>query len=268
MSSSDPERQARLEAVLAHAPAGLMLDIDGTISPIAPTPGAAVVPEPIKALLRRLAERLPLVAAVSGRAAADALRMVGVAEMVYVGNHGFEMYRHGRVEPLPEAARFQGTIAEVLRIARAELPLPGLLFEDKGLTASVHYRLAEDPETAGARAGAVLERLTAEHGLRLTPGRMVWEIRPPLQANKGTAVRWLVGAYGLDGAIFCGDDRTDVDAFRELGALRAERGLATLNVGVMAAETPSDVRMGADLLVDGVPGMERLLEQLVVLAGA
>ena len=268
MISSDAEIRRRLQAVLDCPPVGLLLDIDGTISPIAATPDGASVPEPIRVLLGRLATRLPLVAAVSGRAAADAARMVDVAGMVYAGNHGLEMLRDGLSVPLPEAAPFQDAIRNVLRAAKAELPLPGLIFENKGLTASVHYRLAGDPAAAGAEAGTVLERLASMHGLRLTSGRMVWEIRPPLEANKGTAVRRLVEEYRLRGVIFCGDDRTDVDAFTVLSDLRPAGICDTLNVGVAAAETPWEVQAGADVLVDGVTGMERLLRELVELAGA
>ena len=268
MISSDAEIRGRLQAVLDCPPVGLLLDIDGTISPIAATPEGANVPEPIRVLLGRLAARLPLVAAVSGRAATDAARMVDVAGMVYAGNHGLEMFRDGLSVPLPEAAPFQDAIREVLRIAEAELPLPGLIFENKGLTASVHYRLAGDPAAAGPEAGTVLERLASMHGLRLTSGRMVWEIRPPLRADKGTAVRRLVEEYRLRGAIFCGDDRTDVDAFTILSDLRSARICETLNVGVAAAETPREVQAGADVLVEGVAGMEQLLQALVELAGA
>lgn len=268
MISSDADVRAGLDAVLARPPVGLLLDIDGTISPIAPTPQEAAVPDPIRALLRRLAVRLPLVAAISGRAAADAAQMVGVPEMIYIGNHGLEMLRGGQIEPLPEAVAYQGKIGMVMHAAQSELPLAGLLFEDKGLSASVHYRLADDPDTARVQVGAVLERLTAEHGLRLTAGRMVWELRPPLAANKGTAVRWVVGTYQLNGAIFCGDDRTDADAFRVLDVMRSRHDLAALNVGVAATETPREVLEGADVLVDGVPGMQRLLAMLARLAGA
>ena len=268
MISSDAEIRARLESVLERPPVGLLLDIDGTISPIAPTPEAASISEPIRALLRRLVPRLALVAAVSGRAAADAARMVDVAGMVYAGNHGLEVFREGRTVPLPEAAPFQDAIREVLRGAQAELPLAGLIFENKGLTGSVHYRLADDPDAAGGRAGEVLKRLCSAHGLRLTSGRMVWELRPPLDANKGTAVRRLVEEYRLRAAIFCGDDRTDVDAFDVLRGLRAAEACRTLNVGVAAAETPPEVRASADVLVDGVTGMERLLGELAGLVGA
>ncbi len=268
MISSDAEIRGRLQAVLDCPPVGLLLDIDGTISPIASTPEAASVPEPIRVLLGRLAARLALVTAVSGRAAADAARMVDVAGMVYAGNHGLEMLRDGLSVPLPEAAPFQDAIREVLHAAEAELPLPGLIFENKGLTASVHYRLAADPAAAGSGAGAVLERLASMHGLRLTSGRMVWEIRPPLQADKGTAVRRLIAEYHLRGAIFCGDDRTDVDAFTVLSDLRSAGTCETLNVGVAAAETPREVQAGADVLVEGVSGMERLLQALVELVGA
>ena len=262
MITSDAEIERRLRPLLREQPLGLLLDIDGTISPIADTPGAAFVPPETRARLNRLVADLALVAAISGRAAADAATMVAVEGMVFVGNHGLEVARAGLTQPLPEAAQFRERVQLVLERAQAELAIPGLLFEDKGITASVHYRLAADPTAAGAAVGHALGRLAAEHGLRLTPGRMVWEIRPPVVANKGTAVRWLIEEYRLRGAIFCGDDRTDVDAFDALRELRDQGLCQTLNVGVLAPETPAVVRERADLLVEGTEGVERLLALL------
>ncbi|MBA3413986.1 MAG: hypothetical protein H0U10_02020, partial [Chloroflexia bacterium] len=89
----DPALLDRCRAVLRRAPAGLLSDIDGTLSDIAPTPADAFVAEGIKESLRRLAARLALVAVVSGRAAEAGRTMVGVDELLYVGNHGMERLR-------------------------------------------------------------------------------------------------------------------------------------------------------------------------------
>jgi trehalose 6-phosphate phosphatase len=255
--------ETQIRELLQHPPFGLLLDIDGTLSPIAPTPEQAFVPAATRTLLREIVRHVGLVAAISGRAAGDAAAMLGVEGMVFVGNHGMELARHGRTEPFPEAAPFQPRIQAILEKARAEIDRPGLIFEDKGVTASVHYRLAADPEATGQQVGEVLTRLVARHDLRLTAGRMVWEIRPPIAANKGTAVRWLVDEYGLRSSIFCGDDRTDVDGFEALRALRDDGRCRTLSVGVVAPETPAIVRDRADLLVEGIEGMERLLATIL-----
>jgi len=254
------------QQILAHRPCGLLTDIDGTISPIAPTPDAARVTLAAQTQLRRLAQHIELVAAISGRAAADAARMVGLPELTYVGNHGLEVWHDNISEPLPEAQPYAAVIAEVLDLAQAQVLLRGVLFENKGVTASVHYRQADDPAAAQEQLGIVLEKLAATHGLRLTQGRMVWELRPPLDVNKGTAVRWLIEQHGLRSVIFVGDDRTDADAFAALRMLREQQHCHTLNIGVVGPDTPTIVRELADVLVEGVAGVEQALAELAGLA--
>lgn len=258
----------RLRSVLGQRPCGVLTDIDGTISPIAPTPDAAYVTPTARQHLASLAERLDLVAAISGRAAADAARMVDLPQLIYIGNHGLDVWRNGAGQPLPVAAPFAAAIANVLRQAESQINIPGVLWENKGVTASVHYRQTADPHRAQAELGAVLRALTIANGLRLTGGMMVWEIRPPLQINKGVAVRSLVEEHGLRGACFFGDDRTDADAFVALREMRAASTCATLAIGVLGADTPLIVRETADVLVDGVAGVEHMLGQMVALLEA
>jgi trehalose 6-phosphate phosphatase len=249
--------------LLAQHPCGLLTDIDGTISPIAATPDAAQVSPIARKQLHILSQHIDLVGAISGRAAADAAKMVGLPDLLYIGNHGMEVWQHGIAAPIPEAEQYTETIKTLLQKAEAQIVIPGVLFENKGVTASVHYRLAPDPQLTGAQIGTVLQKLTTEYGLRLTEGRLVWELRPPLDINKGTAIRRLVEQHQLRGIIFLGDDRTDADAFTVLRDIRAETGCVTLNVGIMAAETPAIVRELADVLVDGVAGTERFLSDVV-----
>lgn len=251
--------------VLRSQPCGLLTDIDGTISPIAPTPDAAHVSPAARNHLRYLAQYLAVVGAISGRGASDAAALVGLPELVYIGNHGMEEWKAGRSEPLAEAQPYVNAIAAVLQEAQVQITLPGVLFENKGVTGSVHYRLTHDPQQAGAEIGKVLETLAARHDLRLTGGRLVWELRPPLTVNKGTAIRRLVAQYNLRGAIFLGDDRTDTDAFVALRELREQGHCATLNIGVLAAETPEIVRQLADIQVDGITGVEQFLSRVVEL---
>lgn len=254
-----------LKSVLGQRPCGLLTDIDGTISPIAPTPDAAYVTPIARQHLQRLAQRLDLVAAVSGRAAADAARMVGLPELIYIGNHGMEVWQHGVARPLPVAEPFAAAIATVLYDAQARIALPGVVWENKGVTASVHYRQTADPAAAHVQIGAVLDHVVGVHGLRLTQGQMVWEIRPPLAIDKGAAVRSLVREHHLQGAFFLGDDRTDADAFVVLRELRGAGLCETLAIGVLGPDTPPIVRDTADVLVDGVAGVEGILGQIVTL---
>ena len=134
----------------------IMTDIDGTLAPIVPTPDMARVPEELKDLLGRLNERYLLVAGVSGRKTEDARDLVGLEGLVYFGNHGFEILRDGEVEVIPEALPYLEKVEELERRAREELAPLGAFVEEKGITASVHYRNV--PPELGARSVRSVKR--------------------------------------------------------------------------------------------------------------
>src|SRR3954463_6730305 len=210
--------------VLRQAPSAVVTDIDGTISAIAPTPAEAMVDPGAKAALALLAERLAVVAVVSGRAPRDGAALVGLPELTYVGNHGLERITRGMPWTHPVAAAAQPAIAaalaEIESAARAAGDVPWLLIENKGGTGTVHYRLAPDQTAAAALLEPLARAAADRHGLRLTSRRMVFEVRPALEVNKGTAIHELAQDLGLCGIVFFGDDVTDVDAFRALRELR------------------------------------------------
>jgi trehalose-phosphatase len=208
--------------------AGIFLDVDGVLAPIVPRPEDAAVPEDTRDELRRLHGKYALVACVSGRTGEDARRIVGLDELVYVGEHGLELE--------PSAPRWRSAI-------RAFADSVDWPVEDKGLTLSFHYRGAEDEEEAEAFLLDVAER-ARNAGLRPRFGRKVLEIRPPVDASKGTAVRLLLGRRGLKRALYAGDDSTDLDAFHVLGQL--ELGV---RVGVASAESPRGITEEADVVV-------------------
>jgi trehalose 6-phosphate phosphatase len=259
----DDETREQLRA-WREAPGSVAIftDIDGTLAPIVPTPDMSEVPAELKELLARLSERCLLVAGVSGRKTEDALDLVGLADVVYFGNHGFEILRDGKVEVTPEALPYLEQVQELEARAREELAPLGAFVEEKGITASIHYRNA--PPEVGERAVEFVKREGERLGLRITVGRGVVEARPPIQADKGTAVRTLVEEYAPERAMFIGDDTTDLDAFRELVALREEGTLREiLRVGVASEEGPPEITSEADIVVDGVEGVSEVLRALL-----
>jgi trehalose 6-phosphate phosphatase len=234
-------------APLVEAPesAAVILDVDGTLAPIVPRPEDAAVPPQTRAELERLAGTYRLLAFVSGRTSDDARRIVGVEDAAYVGVHGLELE--------PEAERWR----EPLRTIGALAWHWGEI-EDKGLTVSFHYRTAADQEAALIRAREIAEQ-AQRVGLVPSFGRKVLEVRPPVEADKGTAVRHLVREAGVDRALFAGDDTTDLDAFRGL----REAGLdLTVCVAVASDEGPAELAEQADVVVDGTAGFLELLHQL------
>lgn len=232
-----------LLARLAEEPgrAAILLDVDGTLAPIVPRPEQATVPPETRAELQRLAVRYALIACVSGRLGPDAERVVGVKGLTYVGLHGLELEA--------EAERYRAAIHSFAETV--DWPI-----EDKGLTVSFHYRGVEDEEAARGELQRVAEQARAE-GLRPRFGRKVLEILPPVDAHKGTAVRRLLERAGLRRALYAGDDRTDLDAFRALELL--ELGI---RVAVASDEGPRELRETADIMVDGPAELLEVLRGL------
>ncbi|HUP31406.1 MAG TPA: trehalose-phosphatase [Gaiellaceae bacterium] len=233
-----------LLASIAEEPgrAALLLDVDGVLAPIVPVPREAAVPEETRAELRRLHGLYALVACISGRSGADARRVVGVDELVYVGEHGLELE--------PEAAewsdRLQGFAATV----------DWEDVERKPLTVTFHYRRAASEAEALVLLEAVAARARHE-GLVARFGRKVLELRPPIGAHKGTAVVHLLGERGLGRALYAGDDTTDLDAFEALRGL--ELGV---RVAVASPEGPAELRGAADIVVGGPAEVLDLLKRL------
>jgi trehalose 6-phosphate phosphatase len=209
--------------------AAILLDVDGVLAPIVPRPEAARVPAATQAELRRLWSRYALVACISGRTGDDACRVVGVPELVYVGNHGLEL-----ADGADEWARRLAELLSAVSWAQTE---------DKGLSAALHFRDAADDATARAQLDVIADRARAA-GFVARYGRKVLEIVPPLEADKGAAVRRLLGERDLHRALYAGDDTTDLDAFRALDGL--EIGL---RVAVASDESPPQLREDADIVI-------------------
>jgi trehalose 6-phosphate phosphatase len=221
--------------------AAVLLDVDGTLAPIVARPELAAVPAETRAEVSRLAERYALLACISGRTGEDARRLVGVESVVYVGVHGLEL--------APEAERWRATLRPF-----AQLEWPWL--EDKGLTVALHWREAPHEQAARAELESVAER-AERAGLEARWGRKVLELRPPVRADKGTAVRALLETRGLRRALYAGDDTTDLDAFRGLDGLEV-----AVRVAVVSAEAPPGLREAADVVVASPAELLELLRKL------
>ena len=229
--------------LLAEAPerAAIVLDVDGTLAPIVNRPEQAAVPEATRRELERLAGRYALVACDSGRTGDDARRLVGVDGIRYVGSHGLELS--------PDAGRWS---EEIHRFARSvDWPV-----EDKGLTVSFHYREAKDEDAALEYLEGVAERARTA-GLVPRFGRKVLELRPPVEADKGTAVTTLLEEAKLRRALYAGDDTTDLDGFRALAGL--ELGV---RVAVSSDEAPQELVSAADVVVASPAELFELLRSL------
>lgn len=251
-----------LAPLLNTARLGIITDFDGTLSQIVDDPDAAQISPGSKAALATLQRELALLAVVSGRGAAAIHQKTGLDGVVYVGNHGMERWVDGAVRVPDQVAAYRPKLEAVLA-ALENVDEPGMRVEDKGATASVHYRQTIDPGAAAERLRAVLGPLTAEHDIALHTGKMIFELRPPIDTDKGTAFRALVDEFELSAALFLGDDVTDASALQVARELRENGDTYAVGIGVQHPDdTPQLVLDASDVLADGVDDVTAFLEWL------
>lgn len=269
--------RAGLAALLAGPDRALIaLDYDGTLAPIVADPTLARPHPAAAAVLRGLAERFGFLAVITGRPAEVVVDLADLAggawppRLVVFGRYGAERWAGG-VTSGPGSATHPGVAAaraEMFRVVesvRASLgpPAEGIVVEDKGASLAVHTRRARDPEAALAALRDPLAGLAARHDLRLEPGRLVLELRPP-GVDKGGALLAHAAECGARSVLYAGDDLGDLAAFDAIEVLRAA-GVAGVTVAVASGET-SAPEARADLVVAGPAGLLALLGALSDLA--
>ena len=251
-----------LGALAAEPRFGLISDMDGTLAPIILHPEDSRPTERNRQLLAELSKLLPLVAVVSGRGAADLAQRVDIPGLVYVGNHGFDRMVGEELQVAPGALAFRPALEVALAGIRGFLE-DGAVLEDKGATLTVHYRRHQQPEEFAARARPGFQHLAAELDLKLSEGRMVFELKPPVELDKGTALQDLIEEAQLDAALFLGDDVPDMPALVMARQLREAGKCSAWGVAVQSEEAPEEVAATADFTSSGVEDVEALLAWLL-----
>jgi trehalose 6-phosphate phosphatase len=247
MRGSDPTGSD----ALARSPgsSAILLDVDGTISPIVGTPDRAALVGGAEAELVRLAERYRVVAAISGRTHDDLDRIVHVPGVRRMGMYGLE------TGPVSD---------EVVTAVRAvAADVPGAWVETKGATIAVHYREVLDADAAALALRSRLRAVAERAGLELAAGKRVVELVPAGRPLKAAAVDRILADRELRAALYAGDDVADLQAFSALDRAMADGRLdRAVKVAVRGVETPQELLDAADVVVDGPAGMVELLRTL------
>ena len=251
-----------LQGAIEKPRLGLISDVDGTISPIVDVPDEALVTHQNLELLAELKALLTLIAVISGRSTEDVSKLVGLPGIIYIGNHGMEQWQDGKAIVSPTAMGYRTALSAAIPEIK-QILIEGMRFEDKGATLSVHYRQTNDPESVRKSLASSMHGIAKEHGLFLTQGRMVFEFRPPVEIDKGTAFEELVRTHQLDAAFYLGDDTTDVTVFIAARRLRESNKCLTYGLGVESQGTPRGVLTEADYIVREVAGVESFLSWLL-----
>lgn len=195
----------------------LLLDFDGTISPIVDDPRAAILPQDIKRWINGLIkEKKTRVGILTGRSLSDIRKKVGIGNVVYAANHGMEIYYKRRFL-LRKGAYYERPLSRLAEKLRTELAgIPGVVIEAKGLSVAVHFRNVR--KGLRNKVKKIVREASApwlkKHRLHLTSGKMILEVRPALYWNKGKAALWIWKKLAPKCVpIYIGDDETDEDAF-------------------------------------------------------
>jgi trehalose-phosphatase len=223
------EHQNEIAESLRDRKLALLLDYDGTLTPIVRRPEDALLPESVRSLLMKLAERCT-VAVVSGRDRRDVEGMVGIPSLTYAGSHGFDIHGPG-VQMEHEEARqaLPDLDAAEAELRKALAPIAGSRVERKRFAIAIHYREVERDEGV-RRVEQIVEEVRSRHAsLRKLGGKKIFELQPDVPWNKGYAVMFLLESLGLNhagvAAIYIGDDETDENAFRALADRESSFGL-------------------------------------------
>jgi trehalose 6-phosphate phosphatase len=201
-----------------------LTDFDGTLTTIVEKPELAVIGEDTRQLLHSLAQHPRFkVGIISGRALSDLKDKIRLNDIIYAGNHGFEIEGPGLsfISPIAEEIKpFLRMIRQMLTLTVGSIK--GVLVEDKGITLSVHYRLVEDErledvekKVKQAVGGPFLRGL-----FKVTHGKKVYDVKPSANWDKGKAIRLLMKKFAKGGRhsgllpIYLGDDLTDEDGFQ------------------------------------------------------
>jgi trehalose 6-phosphate phosphatase len=258
-----PDALASMPEVLARLAGrypALFLDYDGTLTPIVDRPQDAVMSDRMREVVSQLAERCT-VCVVSGRDRPVVQQLMRLDGLVVAGSHGFDIWSPTGAIRRDEGARFAGLLADVRStLAGAARDIEGALIEPKAASVAVHYRLVRDRDRPRVKqmVDAVMDRHPDQ--LKITPGKMVYEVQPAFDWDKGKAVLYLLEALDLGDDVlpmYLGDDYTDEHAFAAL----AGRGIGLI---VSAGDDPDEASRStdADYRLNGVGDVQRFLDQL------
>jgi trehalose 6-phosphate phosphatase len=231
----------------------ILLDIDGTLLDLAPTPREVWVPPGLARTLNGLIEKTAgALALVSGRSLNDIDLIFAPEQFPAVGGHGAEMRISVDSESVathapPMDKELKRRLAAIARLS------PGILLEDKGYSLALHYRLAPHAEKAIYEAIALIRADLPDAPIELMPGKCVYEIKHS-GFNKATGVLELMAHEPFRGRrpIFIGDDVTDESVFAlmpDLGGLAFSVGRRAIGVADHFDE-PRDVRQWLARLLD------------------
>ena len=241
----------------------IITDVDGTLSEIVPSPDDALVDDEMKRILKNLARKFKFLIFITGRTIENVRIMVDIPGAYYIGNHGMEYQVNNKIVFDPKVDIFRKEIGKIEGKLKKKLNLPGLIFENKNTCLTVHYRMSENQDMARISILNEIRQLNLAKELKVTEGKKVIEIKPQIGNNKGTIIRSIVKDKKLDQVIYCGDDTTDIDAFRAIETLNNQPSFKGISIVILSKETPVNVANNAQYYVNNISELKSFFNWLM-----
>ena len=232
------------------------LDYDGTLTPIVDRPDLAIMAEDMRDAVKAVAKK-HMVAIVSGRMREDVQNLVKIDGIFYAGSHGFDIEGPGGFSMIqPKAKESIPVVSRLIETLKKELKdVEGALVEEKKFSVAVHYRLVKEKYWEDIKK--VVEKVVKnEDMVRLMSGKMVYEILPNMEWDKGKAIRWIMDAMKISWSdssiVYIGDDVTDEFAFR---------AIRTRGTGILVADQPKE--SAADFRVETPDDVKKIFSEIL-----
>ena len=257
------DNPAILKKLVQQKPFGLITDLDGTISPVPTNFQERKISPTIVHHLANLVSRFDLVAIVSGRETEALKGMVNIDGIKYIGHYGMEWWDDNRAILHPDVKIYLPSIRAIAKELETLRSVDGIMIQDKWASISIHYHLCPDPAAAKRTIMEVLRKSPHFKNLRIMDEKTNIGIIPPLDIDKGTAVKTLIDQFHLKGAVYVGDDVADVPAFRAVHLARENPDFNGVAIMVTGKGTRKKIIDEADFTLNEVQETGTLLEWLV-----
>lgn len=240
----------------------ILSDIDGTLHPIVEKPDQIHFNDFVSVVLEKLAKKYALVSLITGRSLKSALSFIKVRGVVYIGNHGLEVSRNSKIGYAKNVQKYIPNIRSALKlVSESDLSkISEIYIEDKGVAIAVHYRRAP---AKLFEVEKIVNRIANNLGLKVIKGRKVYELQPPLDIDKGTALEEIIKQSEVNLALYMGDDISDIKAFKRLKKITLPNFQA-ITIGIRSSEVSEiENEKSVDYLIDSVDDSIALLNSLV-----
>ena len=243
----------------------VVTDIDGTISSIESLPHQAVITNNMKGILNNIQNKFKLLAIITGRLLQDALQMINIQGILYIGNHGMEYQRNNEIVTDKKALKYIPKIIDIYDELKNEpnMNQPGIILENKNTCISIHYRSTNNPQSVRKNILKTLKNIKTTEDLQIKEGKKIIELRPPIGNDKGNIINKIVENYNANKLIYLGDDITDVDAFKEISKLNKENKIDGTSILVQSNETHEFVKKNAEYYVNNVEDVEKFFKWIL-----